>query len=181
MNGKTSIQTVLLGALLLFAGTLWFRNGNSAGAAGRDVSPGTAYKPMNVENPLIHLDRLTALQETESESTGRDIFNWKLPAPPPPMPIRVLKLGDEGYVAPEVPPPPPPKLPLKFFGIGTDSKGSARRAFLTDGEEVFVVAEGDTLLGHFRVLKITTARLDFEEIRSGRRASKPLEEQGAGM
>jgi hypothetical protein len=42
---------------------------------------------------------------------------------------------------------------------------------------VFVVAEGDTVMGHYRITKITNASLDFEEIGSGRRASKALEDQ----
>jgi hypothetical protein len=75
---------------------------------------------------------------------------------------------------------PPPKLPLKFFGIGTDSKGSARRAFLSDSGDVFIVAEGETVLGRYRILRITNTSLDFEEISSGRRASTPLEEEKPG-
>ena len=182
MNKKTSIQSGALAVLVLLAGTLWYRTENSAGASSREAKPGAAYKSMSVDNPRIHWDRLTDPQETEYKSAGRDIFNWQLPAPPPPPPpIHVPQPGDTDFVAPVAPPPPPPRLPLKFFGIGTDSKGASRRAFLTDGDEVFIVAEGDTVLGHFRVLKIATASLEFEEIGSGRRASKSLEEQGPGV
>ncbi len=126
MSKKTSIQSGALAVLVLVAGTLWYRNGSSAGASDGQSRPGASYRPMSVENPQIHWERLTDLQEAEDKTTGRDIFNWQLPPPPP---------------------PPPPQLPLKFFGIGTDSKGSARRAFLTNGSEVFIVAEGETVLG----------------------------------
>ncbi len=60
---------------------------------------------------------------------------------------------------------------MKFFGYGTMPNGTSRRAFLTDGDEVYIVGEGDTLLGKFRVMKIGNANLDFEEIASGRRGS----------
>jgi hypothetical protein len=179
MNKKTSIQSAALVVLVLVAGTLWYRNGSSAGASDGEIRPGTGYRPMSVENPRIHWDRLTESQETEYKTTGRDIFNWKLPAPPPPPPpVHIAEAGDADFIAPPPPPPPPPQLPLKFFGFGTDAKGSARRAFLTNGDEVFIVAEGETVLGHFRVIRITSVNLEFEEIGSGRRASKSLEDQG---
>src|SRR6266851_5209275 len=178
MNKKTSIQSGALAVLLVICGTLWYRNGNSAGASDREVKSGAAYKPMSVENPQIHWDRLTDPQGTEHETTGRDIFNWQLPPPPPPPPaIHLPGPGDADYIALPPPPPPPPRLPLKFFGVGTDSKGTARRAFLTDGEEVFIVAEGETVFGHFRIVRITNVNLEFEDIGNGRRASKILEEQ----
>jgi len=80
------------------------------------------------------------------------------------------------------PPPPPPelKLPdnLKFFGYGNVPNDSARRAFLEDGDEVYIVNEGDTLMGRYKILKINNASLEFEEVGSGRRGQKMLEDQG---
>ena len=69
-------------------------------------------------------------------------------------------------------------LPVKFFGYGNVPFSSARRAFFEDGEEVHIVSEGDTLLGRFRILKINNASIDFEEVGSGRRGQKMLEDQG---
>jgi len=68
---------------------------------------------------------------------------------------------------------------MKFFGYGTVPNGTSKRAFLTDGEEVFIVGEGDTLLGRFRILRIGNANLEFEEIDTGRRNSTTLDEQAA--
>ena len=60
---------------------------------------------------------------------------------------RHLQPGDTRLRSPPPPPPPPPDptLPpnMKFFGYGTVPNGTARRAFLTDGDEVYIVAEGD--------------------------------------
>jgi hypothetical protein len=180
MNKKTQIQSGSLGVLVLLCGFLWYHNGSTAGASEGETGPSfrAAYHPMSVENPRIHWDRLTESQETEYTTTGRDLFNWQLPPPPPPPPpVHIPGPGDEDYVAPPPPPPPPPVLPLKFFGIGTDAKGSSRRAFLTNGNEVFIVAEGETVLGHFRIIKINNVNLEFEEIGSGRRSSKQIEDQ----
>jgi hypothetical protein len=68
---------------------------------------------------------------------------------------------------------------MKFFGYGTVPNGTSKRAFLTDGEEPFIVGEGDTLLGRFRIIRISNATLEFEEISSGRRNSISLDEQAA--
>src|SRR5207302_8529167 len=110
-----------------------------------------------------------------------DTIQWQVPPPPTPAPVHipepaVVKVPDP-LPPPPPPPPPPPKLPLKFFGYGAAPNSSGRRAFLTDGETVYIVAEGDTVLGRYRIIKITSASLDFEEIGSGRRASKALEDQ----
>jgi hypothetical protein len=80
---------------------------------------------------------------------------------------------------PVLPPPPPPALPpnMKFFGYGTIPNGTLRRAFLTDGEEVYIVGEGDTFLGRFRIVKISNANLEFEEIATGRHATVTMQEE----
>jgi len=68
---------------------------------------------------------------------------------------------------------------LKFFGYGTIPTGSPRRAFITDGEDIFIVSEGDTLLGRYRILKVGNSNLEFQEISSGLPGSMPLDEQAA--
>jgi hypothetical protein len=69
-------------------------------------------------------------------------------------------------------------LPVKFFGHGTVPNGTIRLAFFSDGEEIYVVREGEVLLRRFRILKINNASLEYEEISNGLRGTAPLEEQG---
>ncbi len=182
MNRKTQIEVGVLAASLLAAGTIWYFHKRPVVASGGSATSVVAnYKPMGVENPQIRWGELERARSTEYKTTGRDIFSRELP-PPPVAPLRVAKPGDKDYVPPPPPPdPPPPSLPLKFFGYGTVPVGSGRRAFLTDGDEVYIVAEGDTLLGRFRVVKINNVNLEFEEISSGRRGSAVLEEQGPSV
>src|SRR5256885_9729290 len=47
----------------------------------------------------------------------------------------------------------------KFFGFGTVPYGSARRAFFTDGEEVYVVAEGELLLKDRKSTRLNSSHL----------------------
>ena len=121
-------------------------------------------------------EKLRRSRETEYKGTGRDLFSEI--APPPPQVVQAKEARSPvGPVQP--PPPPPPALPasLKFFGYGTIPNGTARRAFLSDGDQIYIVGEGDTLLGKFRVVKIGNANLDFEEIASGRRGTTSLSDE----
>jgi hypothetical protein len=68
---------------------------------------------------------------------------------------------------------------MKFYGYGVVPNGTSKRAFLSEGDDIFIVAEGDTLLGRFRIVRIGNDRLEFEELSTGRRNSINLDEQGA--
>jgi hypothetical protein len=119
---------------------------------------------------------MEAAQKTEYHSLGRNPFSEVAPAKDKPQPTKVAS----GPVGPPVlPPPPPPMLPpnMKFFGYGTIPNGTLRRAFLSDGDEVYIVGEGDTLLGRFRIVKISNANLEFEEIATGRHNTVTMQEE----
>jgi hypothetical protein len=66
----------------------------------------------------------------------------------------------------------------KYFGYVSDMGGSHRRAFFAtaNNEDVIIAGEGDTLLGRFRVIRLTNTTADVEEVSSGRRATLNLEE-----
>lgn len=134
------------------------------------------YTPLPVENPELQRWKQETSRRTEYKSSGRDLFSISLPPPPVPKPVPQPDPGPA--VAAE---PPPPTLPanMKFFGYGTIPNGTAKRAFLSDGEGVDIVGEGDTLLGRFRIIRIGNARLEFEEIASGRRNFVTLDETAA--
>ena len=171
-----------LAALMLIAATVWYFYAHPELGSARAASVLVDYKPMGVESPRIHRDRVQASRNTKYGPTVRDIFSRELPPPSPPAEIvRVPKLGDTDYVPPAPPPPPPPELPLKFFGSGAVMEDSSRRAFLTNGDSVYVAAEGDTLLGRYRIIKIGRANLEFEEISTGRHGFAHLEEQESAL
>ncbi len=171
-------QIVILVVLLVIAGNIWywsFFREKTAAPAGA-VSVAENYQLLSVENPQLHKDRLESARRTEYKSNGRNIFSSI--APPPPQPPHPTLLP-QTPVNTTPPPPPPPTLPVKFFGYGTVPNGTARRAFFTDGEDVYIVSEGEMLLNRFRILKVGNASLDFEEVSSGRHGTAALEEQGA--
>lgn len=138
------------------------------------------YQLLSKSNPHIRLEKLEDPRKTEYKSAGRNIFSAV--ALPPPKKVLPPKPEPSGpKVPPRDPPPPPLTLPpnVKFFGYGTVPNGTARVAFFSDGDDVYIVQEGEVLLNRLRILKVGNASLEFEEISSGRRGTAGLEEQGA--
>jgi hypothetical protein len=176
MNQKTKIA--MLAALILAAVGVFYFDSKGVSFAGRS-SPFSSktYAPLPVENPQLQRWKLEASRRTQYKSSGRDLFSEVLP--PPPRPKVPDKVPDPGPQLPVEPPPPSLPANMKYFGYGTVPNGTSKRAFLSDGEGVYIVAEGDTLLGRFRILRIGNATLEFEELGSGRRNSVHLDEQAA--
>lgn len=177
---KQKKQLALLVGLIVAAILVWhFNTRPEAVRAGASLGA-VNYPPLAVENPALHWWKLDASRKAEYKSSRRNPFS-AVAAPPPVNPAAAaVKARPVGPVAP--PPPPLPQLPgnMKYFGYGTVPNGTARRAFLTDGDDVFIVGEGDTLLGRFRVTRVGTSMLEFEDISTHLRNSVPLEEQQQG-
>jgi hypothetical protein len=172
---------ILLAVLVVVGAIVWWYQHDSTSVASTSMGEGEmSYKPLAVENPALQRDKQRASQKTEYKGTGRDLFSEIAP-PPPEDPRKIEERKREAYGPTVPPPPPPPMLPgnMKFFGYGTIPNGTAKRAFLSDGDNIYIVGEGDTLLGKFRVTKIGNANLDFEEIASGRHGSTQLTEEPA--
>jgi hypothetical protein len=174
---KQRKQILVLVLLVAGAAGIWFWNGRQNPAAAGASTIASNYAPMNVDNLNVRFWVIDSTRKTEYKPSGRNPFSA---VPPPPPPPKELKPGDSGYVPPPPPPPPKAELPasMKFYGYGTVPNGTARRAFLSDGDEVYIVAEGDTLLGRYRILHIGNATLEFEDVSSHIQGQKNLEEAG---
>lgn len=182
---KQKKELVVLAVLLAIAGIVWFfyfERGKSFLAADPSFEIKNT-RLLSVENPQLHKDRIDRARRTEYKSTGRNIFSFI--ATPQPSTMAHKGNADPGPVwqGPRPPlPDPPPALPanLKFFGYGTVPNGNTRRAFFTDGQDVYVVAEGEVLLNRFRILRVGNASLEFEEVSSGRRGRTELVVETSG-
>ena len=178
---KQQKELLVLVVLLVIAGNIWywffFRQKPIASSG--TVAVAQNYRLLSVENPAPHTDRREAARKTEYKSNGRNPFSPIAPAISQ-TPDHVVHKTERSGPVPE-PPPPPPEIPpnMHFFGYGTVPNGTSRRAFFTDGEDVFIVSEGEVFLNRFRILKVNNASLDFEEVSSGRHGTKALEEQPA--
>jgi hypothetical protein len=170
---KQQNQIALLVALLFVMGVIWYLNRSKPAVVVGNATAFQNYQLLAVENPQLHREKMEAAQKAEYHSLGRNPFSEI--APPPPEQAKKVNTR-QNYGPVPVPPPPPPTLPanVKFFGYGTVPNGTSRRAFLSDGDDVYIVAEGDTLLGRYRIVKVNNANLEFEEISSGRRNTVAL-------
>jgi hypothetical protein len=181
---KQQRLVIVLVVLLVVAGLVWFRYLKSDSTVlTADASTNEDFKPLSVENPQLHTDRIPAARNTEYKSGGRNIFVAQ--AAPAPVVVASKSSNKTDWVGPRqpLPDPPPPPLTLppnvKFYGYGTIPNGTVRLAFFTDGEEVHVVREGELLLNRFRITKIGNASVEFEEVSTGRHGTALLEEQAA--
>ncbi len=173
-RNKLIVLGVLLVILAITAFSFYRSRSSSADETPQAVSLDARFTPLAVDNPALRMDILKRFLALEYKGVHRSIFSATLPPPPAPPPSK-----QPVNVAPPVPAAPPPlTVDAKYFGYVSDLGGSHRRAFFStpNNEDVIIAGEGDTLLGKFRVIRLTNTTADVEEVSSGRRATLTLEE-----
>jgi len=135
-----------------------------------------AYHPLLVGNPALHLERIERLRKLEYHPSGRDIFTAELPPPPQP------KVPKPHCCSGPMPPPPDPPLvvPFKYYGFSTDSRTGKRKGFFTNGDDVYIASEGESVQSRFRILAIGATSAEVEEVSTSRRATLTMEAPAAG-
>jgi hypothetical protein len=129
-------------------------------------------------DPTLHMEAMLVTESLVYGGTGRNIFAGadtvapvssipkpiaqarpSVPLPPPP----VVNLG----------PPPPPPINLKFFGTSTSASG-VRKAFLLNGDDVYLASAGDVVQRKYRVISIAPTTILIEDIPNNNKQSLPL-------
>jgi hypothetical protein len=133
------------------------------------------FRPIAVENPALKLELLERLKKLQYQGSHRNIFSSVAPPPasgvPPPVggpPPIIAPTGLSG--------PAPLVIPATFYGFVTDAQTGMRRAFFMEGENVYIIAVGEMLLGHYRLVQIGNSSVELEETSTGRRATLTMEE-----
>jgi hypothetical protein len=161
------IEIVVLAALAVVLGFVLYRALRPAGVTVNGVYAADAkFRPLDVQEPQLHLDLLENLRKTAYSGSRRDIFeDAPIPAPQP-------KIQETKSHEPEGPRLPPPlQVPVQFFGYASEPDSGRRLGFFTSGDEVLVLAQGDTFLNRYRLLSLTNNSAEVMEISSGRRAT----------
>jgi hypothetical protein len=179
---RKEIAAGLLVALAIFS--VWYVEFMpSTQSSTAELRTEVKFTPISVDNPSLRLDKLKRIHSVAYAGRHRNIFSETLPPPPGPSPEEIAK--QHRRMGPEEPPPPPPvSVDLKFYGYASDKSSGAKRAFFTNGEDVYIASEGDTLENKFRLLHIGNDSVEVEEISSGRRAVVMIEAEpqaGAGQ
>lgn len=134
------------------------RMGRAAGRAAQTAIP----------DAELQVAKLTSANAVHAADVRRNIFEYgaRAAAPAPKIAAALQQ--------PPAPPPPPPKPPLRFYGFAEGSRSGARRVLLTDGEGIFVAAEGEIVAGRYRLVVVRDSNVEVEE-QGGKRWVLPLE------
>jgi hypothetical protein len=122
-------------------------------------------------DPTLDLNRLRQSEEIKYAGNGRNIFVAGS--------VAIEKLKANGTTDKQAslhqPPPilPPPPITLKFFGFA-NRPGETKKVFLSQGEDIFVAAEGDIVDRRYRVVHISPTAVDVEDVINNNRQSLPL-------
>lgn len=172
---RRSIEIYVLIGLLVIAAVIFLRGRGGVSNVSSVLASDTKFVPLDVREPDLRLDLLQKIHNTKYTGLQRDIFSGQpLPKPQPKITPSSGK-GPNGLpIAPAA--PPPVQVPAQFFGYANQPGSSNRVAFFLNGDDVLVVAEGDTFLGNFRLLRIGNDSAEVQEISDGRHATVPLEQ-----
>ena len=127
-------------------------------------------------DPTLREDLLERSREVEYEGSSRNIFQVYTPPPPPPT-AAPAPSPTAAASAPPLPPPPAPAIPLKFYGVAAPPGSTRKKAFLTDGEEIFIAQEGELIARFYKVVRIGVNTIELEDSRSKQKQSLPLQEE----
>ena len=121
-------------------------------------------------DPRLRLDLLKLSEDTEYKGAGRNIFRAEAEIP------KEIESAIKPGPTPPFPPPPPPGPPpinLKFVGFARGT-GAATKVFLTQGDDIFVAAEGDIVNRRYKVMRINANSVEIEDVLSNNRQTIPL-------
>ena len=151
--------------------------------------PDAARDPLTADAEL-RTDLLERVRKIKAPIVERDIFNFGQPKRsaaklPDPEIERQAQQRLEAALqerkrsgARKPPPRPAPKArppDWKYFGVAGDGDLTAQRAFLLDGEEILVAAQGSVFYGRYRIERIDVESLVLSDLEAQQRFTLPLE------
>jgi hypothetical protein len=123
-------------------------------------------------DPTLDLNLLSQSEEIKYAGNGRNIFVAGSVPIEKPRGTGATDKASAG-IRPPPPVPPPPPITLKFFGFA-NRPGETKKVFLSQGEDIFIAAEGDIVDRRYRVLRISPTAVDVEDVLNNNRQSLPL-------
>lgn len=142
----------------------------ATGAAAKNV--GTTAASLD---PTLRMGPMLVTESLVYSGSGRNIFSAA--AAPVDIPKPIAPPRPKGpvvpvYTPPPGPPPPPP-IDLKFFGTETSQDGQTR-AFLLNGEDVFLASAGDIVKRRYKVDSIGPHSIVVEDLTDNNKQTLPL-------
>lgn len=132
----------------------------------------TQLLPENNLDPRLRLDLLKNAEDVEYKGNGRNIFRAGAePVKEIPKPITPAMIAQQQEAAKK--PPAHPPINLKYFGYA-NRPGEENEIFLAEGDAVFVAKLGDIVNRRYKILRITPASVEVEDVISNARQTLPL-------
>lgn len=146
---------------------------SAASTRGRTRVRSASSSPVALD-PALKLDLLARTQAVKYDGTERNIFQFFTPPVPIPKPVAPV-VKPEGPQPPP-PPAPAPPIPLKFYGFASAPGETPRKAFLNDGDEIFIAVEGEIVKRRYRVIKISANSIEMEDMQTNSKQKLALVE-----
>lgn len=118
-------------------------------------------------DPTLRLDLLAKVQASKPAGGERNLFEFGAAKPKEvagltgkePVIAGPKPMGPTLLPPPPPPPGPPPPAPMppldtKYYGFATPSHTGRRRGFFMDGENILIKAEGEILIGRYKIVKL---------------------------
>jgi hypothetical protein len=158
------------------AGRMLTRGGNFRPVFGSGAND-EPLDPMLVD-PTLRTDLWTRVKSVEFSGVERDLFRFgeRKPEVAPPDPDKVAEAQKRlvaAQTAQETPKPaaaaPPsarkaPPISFKYYGFASASGSPKKRAFLLDGEDVLIGAEGDVFKKRYKIIRIGLNSIIVEDM-----------------
>jgi hypothetical protein len=112
-------------------------------------------------DPTLHPEIMRQAESLEYTGNGRNIFSQFSAPVNIPQPIAAIRQAHADTGPP--PPPPPPPINLGFYGYASEKSGQ-KQVFLLHGDDIFIASEGDVVDRRYRVVKISAASIQVEDI-----------------
>lgn len=170
-------QKAKLGMLLVLVGILVSinvvrRSSPAAATPEREaarVPAGTRAGVLAFPDSLLEVARRDPTKGEVSSGPRRNIFEYAAQAAA--VPAQVAPTA----AAPPAAAPPRP-APVRFYGFVESSAGGKRQVFLTDGDEIYVAAEGDVILKRYRLARVRNESVEVEDLMADQRWVVSLEQ-----
>ena len=144
--------------------------------------------PMTVD-PTLQTDLLAKVRSVEFEGVERNLFRFgqrkEVVASPSAEEIEESQKRLEALQARSSKPvkkkrgarkPTAPAIEWKYYGFANSRRDTRKRAFLLDGEEIFVATEGDVFKKRYRIVRIGINSIVIEDMQFKEEQKLPLEE-----
>jgi len=145
-----------------------------SGAGSAQVKVGATSAQLD---PTLHMEPMLVAESLAYSGSGRNIF-----APGSPelvaevKPIAPARPDPKKQEPPQVvvaQRPPLPPINLKFFGTATAANGT-RRAFLLNGDDVFIASAGDVVQRRYKIISVDARSIMVEDLPNSNRQTLPL-------